>query len=136
MPWYPLLHLWLLIVSLARVSETVSSIPCTLDYDQIPYATISLSLDTEYGRILQNLGTGSTGEVLLLRRFKDDNLVAIKKYRSLDGPQIGFHPTTIRAGKGCENSSWNIILAGSWQELVVRLRPMSCCTSYSPRLGI
>ena len=67
---------------LSQAASSTSQTECTLDYDQIPFQTLTKPLTESYGNYLRSLGFGPSGRVSLFRRFEDGQVVAIKHFRT------------------------------------------------------
>ncbi|OAG35470.1 hypothetical protein AYO21_10351 [Fonsecaea monophora] len=79
------LDLLLAIVLLSLIcccSAGPTSPRCWLDYSQVPYTILPWSLESDYGAPVKELGTGSSGSVLLLLRHADNATVAVKRFHN------------------------------------------------------
>ncbi|KIW30979.1 uncharacterized protein PV07_02664 [Cladophialophora immunda] len=55
---------------------------CWLDYSQIPYTALPRDLELDYGTTARELGSGTSGSVLLLLRHADNATVAVKRFHN------------------------------------------------------
>lgn len=59
-----------------------ASAPCWLNYSQIPYTELHRGLEMDYGFIVRELGSGTSGTVFLVLRHADNATVAVKRFSS------------------------------------------------------
>ncbi|KIW88531.1 uncharacterized protein Z519_11100 [Cladophialophora bantiana CBS 173.52] len=85
--WIVLSLVLVLVDAVCYSAAAPSRAQCWLNYSQIHYISIPHDLESDYGAIVKELGTGTTGSVLLLLRHTDNATVAVKRFHNAAGDQ-------------------------------------------------
>ena len=119
-PWI-LAYLVVVLVGLLCVSAQISA-SCWLDYSQILPTPIVRGLESDYGTILKELGTGTSGSVFLVSRHADNAIVAVKRFHTpaacqhsnfIQQIKLEYHLGTLLNGRPEISESFELLLENS-----------------------
>lgn len=116
--WWTVALLLPVLVAADPVSASASAL-CWLNYSRVSYTQIHGSLETDYGRILRQLGSGTSGSVSLVLRHADNATVAVKRFSSpatnslSQQVQLEFHIGTLLNGHSGIAKTYDLL----WEEV-------------------